>query len=230
MATQLVEARPKTASEWALQGPHPEVEQAARRRGITDVVHFTTLRGVVGVLASGALKSRARLPSDQYLEHVYRPNAELRKDRAWLDYVNLSIQRINDWMFGTSTRWHAADDNPWVLLSFDVAVLSHPGVVFATTNNIYPSCLRAEGPGGFSRLFDAEVEGRYGQLHSREGKRESWPTDRQAEVLYPGELSCEHLRRVDVQMVKTEDAVHGALSGLGMDVPMRIRHAPEVFQ
>lgn len=228
MATHLVEARPKTASELALQGPHLEVEQAARQRGITDVVHFTTLRGAVGVLASGALKSRALLPSDQYLEHVYRPNAQLRKDSAWLEYVNLSIQRINEWMFGASTRWHATDGNPWVLLSFDVAVLAHPGVVFATTNNMYPSCRRAEGLGGFSRLFDAQVAGRYGRLHSREGKHASWPTDRQAEVLYPGELSCGHLRRVDVQVAKTEDSVRGALGGLSMDVP--VRHAPEVFR
>lgn len=228
MATHLVEAHPKTPSEWSRQPPLPEIEQAARERGITDVVHFTTLRGAVGVLASGVLKSRARLPKDEYLEHVYRPNAEMRKDHAWLDYVNLSIQRINDWMFGTSTRWHATDRNSWVLLSFDVVVLSHPSVVFTTTNNIYPSCLRAEGLGGFSRLFDAQVEGRYGQLHSREGKQASWPTDRQAEVLYPGELSCKHLRRVDVQVAETEDSIHGALGALGVDVP--VHHAPEVFQ
>lgn len=226
MATHLVEARPKTASEWSRQRPHPEIEQAARLRGITDVVHFTTLQGALGVLASQALKSRERLPSEKYLEHVYRPNAGFRKDRAWLDYVNLSIQRVNNWMFGKSTEWH--DAGRWVLLSFDVAVLSHPGVVFATTNNIYPSCLRAEGLGGFSRLFDPEVKGRYGQVHSREEKHASWPTDRQAEVLYPGELSCEYLRRVDVQVAETADSVHGILSGVGMKVP--VHHAPEVFR
>lgn len=228
MSTHLVEAQPKTALELSQQGPCPEIEEAARKRGITAVVHFTTLRGAVGVLASQALKSRARLSSDKYLEYVYRPNAEIRKDHAWLDYVNLSIQRINDWMFDTSTRWHATDHNSWVLLSFDVSVLSHPGVVFSTTNNIYPSCRRAEGMGGFSRLFDAQVEGRYGQLHSREDKCTSWPTDRQAEVLYPGELSCRHLRRVDVQIAETEDTVRGILSVSSIDVP--VHHAPEVFQ
>ena len=227
MATHLEEARPKTESEWSRQGLLPAIEQAARLRGITDVVHFTTLQGAVGVLASRALKSRARLPSDKYLEHVYRPNAEFRKDPTWLDYVNLSIQRINDWMFDTSIRWHA-DRDSWVLLSFDVAVLSHPGVVFSTTNNIYPSCRRAEGIGGFSRLFDARVEGRFGRLHSREGKHSSWPTDRQAEVLYPGELSCEHLRRVDVQVPEAEDTVHGVLGAVGMKVP--VHYAPEVFK
>ena len=222
------EARPKTEAELAQQAECPDVVEAAQRRGITDVVHFTTLKGVVGVLASGAVKSRKRLPEDQYLEHVYRPNAEYRKDRAWLDYINLSIQRINDWMFDASTRWHVASGNPWVLLSFDVGILAHRGVVFTTTNNIYPSCGRAEGIAGFSRLFAPAVRGRYDQQHTREGKEASWPTDRQAEVLYPGELSCDHLRHVDVQLAETEGTVHGAARALGLCIP--VRHSPEVFR
>ena len=75
-------------------------------RGVAQVVHFTTVSGLTGVLAAKAVKSRARLPTDKYLEHVYQPNSAIRKDRAWLDYVNLSISRINDWMFDSSTSWH----------------------------------------------------------------------------------------------------------------------------
>ncbi|MCY4060162.1 MAG: DarT ssDNA thymidine ADP-ribosyltransferase family protein, partial [Gammaproteobacteria bacterium] len=107
---------------------------AATERGITQVVHFTTVRGVTGVLASCAVKSRKRLPEEHYLEHVFQPNAEFRKDASWLDYVNLSISRINDWMFDSSVRWHGHEDNPWVVLVLDVELLGDPGVVFATTN------------------------------------------------------------------------------------------------
>lgn len=49
-------------------------------RGITQVVHFTTMRGAIGILASRAVKSRARLEEDKFLEHVYMPNANFRKD------------------------------------------------------------------------------------------------------------------------------------------------------
>ena len=223
-----LEAHPRTSEEIARLPGCPEILEEAKRRGVEDVVHFTTTRGAVGILAAGALKSRERLPQDQYLEHVYRPNAAIRKDTAWLDYVNLSIQRINGWMFDTSSRWHTTDDVSWVVLSFTPRILAHPGVVFATTNNIYPACRRAEGLGGFSRMFSDQVRGRYSELHNRVAKESAWPTDRQAEVLYPGELSCDHLQRIDIQQEEAVSTIHGILGGLGLNVP--VRHAPEVFE
>ena len=222
-----IEAYPRTTEEVADLDGCPEVLAAAERRGIKNVVHFTTLTGVIGVLATGFLKSRARLPQDKYLEHVYKPNSQLRKDQLWLDYVNLSVERINDWMFDASSRWHAAEGNPWVVLSFHPSILSHAGVVFTTTNNIYPSCRRSEGLDGFCRLFREPIEGRYGTLHYRDDNIPPWPTDRQAEVLYPGELSCQYLQRIDVQLEEAVDSIHGVLGGLSLDVS--VRYAPEVF-
>ena len=221
-------ARPRRAEEIDGLLGCPEVAAAAAERGITEVLHFTTVSGATGVLASQAVKSRARLPSDSYLEHVYQPNSAIRKDRAWLDYVNLSISRINDWMFDSSTRWHALDDNPWVVLALDPALLGDPGVVFVTTNNTYPACRRQEGLPGFEALFAAEVKGRYGTLHTRADKQLDWPTDRQAEVLYPGEVPCSYLRRIDVQQPDVIDTICGTLGVLGMSIP--VRHAPEVFE
>ena len=223
--------RPRMTSEVANLPRQPEVVAAAEQRGVTDILHFTTARGAVGILAAGAVKSRERLQDDQYLEHVYRPNAEYRKDPEWSDYVNLSISRINDWMFDTSVRWHAAEDNPWVVFSFSRTLLGQPGVVFATTNNIYPSCERGEGVEGFNRLFAENVRGRHGKVHRRDGKGPNWPTDRQAEVLYPGELPCTFLHRVDVQAEQTVDTITGALAGLGLGSDtIAVRHAPEVFR
>ena len=142
--------------------------------------------------------------------------------------MNLSISRINDWMFDTSVKWHADEQNPWVVLAFDPTLLGDPGVVFATTNNIYPACRRAEGLEGFNGLFADSVCGRYNWLHHRTGKQANWSTDRQAEVLYPGELPCTYLRRIDVQLGETEETIHGMLAALGLDVS--VRHAPEVFE
>lgn len=223
-----IQARPRTADEIKRLPECPAVAVAAKRRGISQVVHFTTVNGVVGILATNAVKSRARLNEDQYLEHIYRPNADIRKDVAWLDYVNLSIERINDWMFQTSQRWHPASSNPWVVLSFHPRMLAHPGVVFATTNNIYPACNRAEGLIGFCGLFVDTIYGRYNKKHDRTGKLAAWPTDRQAEVLYPGELSCDQLQRIDVQQEDSLETIHGALGALGKTV--QACHAPEVFE
>ena len=223
-----VEAQPRTAEEIAGLPRCPEVVDAAVCRGVSQVVHFTTIRGALGVLASGAVKCRERLPKDDYLEHVYKPNAVVRKDPRWLDYVNLSIERINEWMFKSSVRWHSEQNNPWVVLSFHPRMLGDPGVVFTTTNNIYPSCRRTEGLNGFRHMFAEETIGRYGAVHNRANKPAAWPTDRQAEVLYPGELSCDHLKRIDVQREESLDTIRGILEIVPIDVP--VRHAPEVFK
>ena len=93
---KLVEAWPRTEEEVKSLPDCPDVAAAAESHGITQVVHFTTVSGAVGILASNAVKSRLRLPNDKYIERVYRLNASVRKDELWLDYVNLSIERIND--------------------------------------------------------------------------------------------------------------------------------------
>lgn len=223
-------AQPRKSDEVAKLPRQPEVVAAARQRGVEDVLHFTTVSGAIGILAAQTVKSRKQLRKNQYLEHVYRPNADVRKDVAWLDYVNLSISRINDWMFGTSVHWHRDKDNPWVVFAFSVELLGEPGVVFTTTNNIYPACKRAEGLDGFNQLFAEQVRGRYGDVHLRTGKQLNWPTDRQAEVLCPGEVPCEFLRRIDVQDEETIDAIAGALAVLELKQEVPVQHAPEVFR
>src|SRR5437899_1547768 len=89
-------------------------------RQIRQVLHFTTDRGLVGILASRAVKPRKRLSTDKYLEHIYKPNCENRiRDSAWHDYVNLSIETINAHLFGISSgNWHRDLDGWWCILSF----------------------------------------------------------------------------------------------------------------
>jgi hypothetical protein len=225
------EARPRTAAQIAALAPCPEVVAEARRRGVEEIVHFSTVKGTVGILSSRAVKSRQRLPSDRHLEHVYRPNAfDRSRDLEWLDYVNLSVSRINDWMFDASEKWHVGEDVSWVLLSFSIEILEAPGVVFTTTNNAYPPCRRAEGLPGFNQLFANTVPyGYYGSSHHRTATfPDPFPTDRQAEVLYPGELSMDYLTGISVQVESALDDVHGALGAFDMDFPVRL--APEVFE
>ena len=106
-------------------------------------------------------------------------------------------------------------------------ILGNPGIVFATTNNIYPACTRSEGLEEFHALFADRVEGRYGKLYGQQGKPSRWPTDWQAEVLYPHELRYEHLRQIYTQLGETEDSVRGVLGGL--DLSVIVSHEPEVF-
>lgn len=175
------------------------VADVVGERGIERVLHFTTNRGLCGVLADGQLLSRQRLPESKYLKHVYRPNASVRKDVAWLDYVNLSISRLNWEFFEHSQRWHADRDVWWCALVLDPAVLSLDGVTFATTNNIYSGCERGTGAEGLEAMFAPRVCRWAGNCVERfDGMPRSWTTCHQAEALVPESVSVEHLRRICV--------------------------------
>jgi hypothetical protein len=192
------------------------IEEIVESRGIKEILHFTTHNGLLGSLHSGALKSRKRLPADLNLSYVYKPNANARKDVAWLDYVNLSISRINKEFFGHSCRWHRAEDLWWCILSFDPAILAHPGVHFVTTNNMYSGAIRENGPSGLLRLFAPRVTLWNGNVAVRsEELPDSFTTCGQAEVLYPSELPMKHLRRIYTVRDEDADEVHAQLSGIG---------------
>jgi hypothetical protein len=112
------------------------------QRQLSELVHFTTQRGVVGTLAKGALLSRHRLPQEEYLQYVLHVNAARRpeadaffdKSENWLDYVNLSLTEINTRYFRSSRNWHLGNDIWWAILAFDAKLILDEGVVFATTN------------------------------------------------------------------------------------------------
>ena len=203
-------------------------------RGITEVLHFTTApNALVGICATGAVRSRARLDTDDYVEHIYRPNTYSRiNDIDWVHYVNLSISRINFRMLRFSEKQHAAEDVWWAVLSFRPEVLAHPGVYFGTTNNIYQATVRrAAGLAGLVDLFADRVPwGHYGSVSSRWNKMPSmWTTDNQAEALYPGELPLSYLQTVYVREPEQEDDVN-AWIGLAVDVStVPVITRPEVF-
>ena len=199
-------------------------------RKLEEVVHFTTNRGCLGTLYTEALKSRARLESEPLVEHLFRPNAQFRKDAAFLDYVSLSIGWINKKFFDTcSERWHQGTDVFWVILSFKPTCLSDPGVIFSTTNNIYTGVLRGHGATGFERLFANPVS----QWHSRTVRRadtlsDAFPTCEQAEALYPGEVSTRFLQRIYTRTEAERSEVMGFFKGTWHD-PVEVRVEPFRF-
>jgi hypothetical protein len=207
------------------------IEEIVRQRGITEILHFTTNRGLLGVLHSRFLKSKERLQTDQQLEFIFHANAPFRKDLEWLDYVNLSVSRINSRFLDISkNRWHRDRDIWWCVLSFAPMMLSHSGVYFTTTNNMYTGVRRAQGPEGLEGMFAGTIV----QWHSSSVVRApkspaAYPTCMQAEVLYPGELSTSFLQKVYVACDEDSDEVYGQFAALGLD-QVTIIVSPEVFR
>lgn len=190
------------------------IEEVIERRCIEEVVHFTSHTGLLGILHSGVVKSRKDLPSDLQLEYVYKPNAPFRKDLPWLGYVNLSISQINRHFFSFSYgKWHRSTDMWWCILAFDPMIMAHPGVYFSTTNNIYTGVKRGTGADGLELLFARQVLQYASKTAQRNASTPSCcPTCEQAEVLYPGDLSIDYLRRIYVMRDQDQDEVHAQLS------------------
>ncbi|MCX4856653.1 DarT ssDNA thymidine ADP-ribosyltransferase family protein [Streptomyces canus] len=207
------------------------IDSIIRTRGIAEVLHFTTNNGLLGILGTASVQSRKRLPEERYVEHILKFNCATRKDRPWLDYVNLSISRINDWMFDSSERWHEVDKVWWAALSFAPSILTDPGVYFTTTNNIYPAVRRGTGPDGLGALFAPEVRGRYSERIVRGvSYPPNWTTDRQAEVLYPAQLSLTELQRIYVREEHHADDISGWFASFPKTTPVPVVCAPEVFR
>jgi hypothetical protein len=132
--------------------------------------------------------------------------------------VSLSLSRLNTEFFHASGRWHSAEDLWWCVVALDPVVLTHPGVVFVTTNNIYPAARRARGLPGFDALFAPEVPARYGAIQRRTATTlPSWTTCIQAEALYPEEISTRFLTRVLVTTDIHAAAAEAQLAAVGHD-------------
>jgi hypothetical protein len=190
------------------------LDEEIRSSGVTEIVHFTTNSGLIGILYAHAVKSRLRLPTEQHLEYVYEPNSAFRKDTPWLGYVNLSISRINKQFYDVcSGKWHVDEDRWWAVLSFDPQLLLDPGVLFVTTNNMYTGAVRGSGVAGFRQLFAPRVVRWNGYEVIRPSSlADKLTTCPQAEVLYPDELSTSYLRTIYVSTPEHADVIAGQLS------------------
>lgn len=205
-----------------------------KAREITEILHFTTNRGLRGIFALREVLCRDRLAAEDYLEYILTLNCATRAgDADWTGYVNMSISRINDHMFGYSTRWHLNDEDLWwVVLSFEPSILANPGVWFTTTNNIYRDVIkRSPGIEGLRAMFADEVPWGYrGSVKRRyPGMPASWTTDPQAEVLYPRGVALDRLQAIYVRKSEHIDEVRSLQAAL--EVPsVPVTHRPAVFR
>jgi len=169
----------------------------ARTRGVTEILHYTSERGAMGTLMKKELLSRERVESDPDIAFIFEGVWE-RKDPDWIDYISLSLSRVNLDLFRRS-RQHFPD-YWWAILSFDVEILDHDGVWFTTTNNVYPVCERGQGEAGLEAMFAPKIPwGWQGSVKTRDpDMREAWTTCDRAEVLYPARIPLEHLQRIYV--------------------------------
>ena len=201
------------------------------KRGISEVLHFTTNRGVTGILHKGFLMSRPRLNEEEILRHVPQLNWENRPEGSadfdnsedWIRFVNLSVSAINHRFFRLSRARHNVTGIWWCILGFDPEFMTHEGVYFATTNNGFDACIRDVWKSGIKALFAPKVQRKSSRMHGgpwivQRGSRSiELPTCEQAEVLYPDQLDIEHLRKDYVEENEHHDMIAGLLAENGYE-------------
>lgn len=179
----------------------------------------------MGSLFARRLLSRSRVEDDPDLAFISLPVWPV-KASAWVDYVSLSIHSIN------LDLWERAVNNLperwWAILAFDPEILDHDGVWFATTNNIYPACRRAQGVDGFAALYADPVVGRYGIPCRRTGLPDSQPTDRAAEALYPESVDMNHLLHIYVRAPDDRRTIRAWCTAMNVEIPS-VQVRPDAF-
>jgi len=208
-----------------------EVLDAVLGRGVTRLMHFTTNRGLVGILATNACKSRPLLRDEEYLEYILTNNCSVRRESLKLQsYVNLSVEHINGSFFGIcEDNWHRNKDFWWCVLEFAPEIAAHDGVLFANTNNFYSGVSRKPGVEGFEDMYAEKVWQYAGTSISRSTSNGSYPTCAQAEVLYPLQIPITYLRRVFVRTDEHAASVEAMAKALGYkDLPIVVDRT--VFQ
>lgn len=214
------------------------ISEIVKSKGIDELLHFTMNRGFVGILHLQQLLPRHRLESRvsdgqaivKEIDEILELNSPVRRDLEYTDYVNLSISEINSRFFGFSSgKWHAGRDVTWFILSFSPEILSHDGVIFVTTNNMYSDAMRQSGPSGLRALFAEQVMSAGVPKRRMAEMPENYPTCGQAEVLYPGPLSTCYLQRVYVHSEDDAEHAEGQLSVLAHN-SVEVVTAPEKFR
>lgn len=197
------------------------IEDIVAARGISEILHFTSNHGLVGIFTLGCVLSRRALPGEDHLAHVAAPTSATRQEAAsyfdkeqdWLDYINLSISEINRSYFKfASQRWHTTGDRWWVILAFKPSILSLEGVYFSTTNNVYENTSRASGAEGLKALFSDKTDRKPGWTVKRLSRAANLTTCEQAEVLFPNPLELSHLQAIYVANEDHSDLVEGWLA------------------
>jgi len=208
------------------------VQELINQREIESLFHFTTNKGCLGVLATGSLKARSLLAEDKALAHILQMNAMDRsRDARWHGYVNLSISRINSSFFRVcSDKWHQDKDFWWCALELSAELMTHDGVYFTTTNNMYSGVNRCQGSRGLEALFSTPiVHWGNNKVNRPAGLAPRFTTCEQAEVLYPEQISTDYIKAIYVREAEHCDEVAGQISGVfhrNVDIILR----PEIFE
>lgn len=204
-----------------------------RDHGITEVVHFTTHEGILGILDVRNILPNAELKKEKRLEFIVKLNTEYRKDPQFAGYNSVSITEPNRKFFGYSRKRHAGGQNLWwCVIALTPAIMEHDGVLFCSGNNTWPRTIRKAGLKGLTAMFDDPVPGTYSSwVHRSPHHLRNVPTSLEAEFLYPGRIPLDFFLRVYFEHQDHADEFVAYANTLGVALPSNCAVvSPKMFQ
>lgn len=209
------------------------IRKFVEKRKIGRIVHFTSIKNLIGIFKNGKLLSRMMLESSN--GEWFHANDSNRWD-GHLNYINASIERINVFLFNEMVKRgeeQEVDLKPWCILEIDPICLEKRDVLFTVDNaasRFIRKCGTRGGLDGLSKMFaETVMTGRQfeGYTLIRKIPRSStlplnWTTTPQAEVLLPGELSIQLLDGIVFQSEDDKKKAIDRLNECGVVVPKDI--------
>jgi hypothetical protein len=209
-----------------------QIEDLARRRGITRLCHLTPFRNLTHIARGEGLRSTHELLED---ERAYFNQQDLDRLDGFPDHISCSIEYPNAWYL----RQRRTRATPLQKLFPDwVCVLIEPHHLWRADSRVCSRNAAADkgahvssGPLAFEAMYADPVAGHNGWRIPRDEKPDSCPTDDQAEVLIAKQIPLADARRVAVPDETGAKKVLAGLDVLGVPIEnFEIYVAPELFQ
>jgi len=192
---------------------------AAARRGITRLCHFTSATNLAKILGEGEIRATGDLRRSG---DPFRPTDVNRRDGRF-SAVCCSVEYPNSWYLAKA-RDREPNFADWVVITLDVGLLEVPDVAFCPHNAAKARGVGVQvGIGGFHAIFEERPPRYRSRWHPP-----WWPTEDQAEVLVPGPIPASAIRAVIVTDEGQAELEHYRLGLLGVPRPPLVV-APDVF-
>lgn len=183
-----------------------EFQKEIASRGIEHLIHFTPTINLLSIFEQRKLLSRALLERFDIDQTDIFDYVEFTDDIRFDDksYINLSIQHPNSFLFNRF-RQKTADESHvyWCVLKIDKKYIYHADTLFSVTNAANSYNKRNVGVTGdinkFRMMFTNSlpiVTSYSSRTITRNGLKDKYPTDEQAEVLVKNEIPVSDILQV----------------------------------
>lgn len=183
-----------------------EFQKEIASRGIEHLIHFTPTINLLSIFEQGKLLSRALLERFDIDQTDIFDYVEFTDDIRFDDksYINLSIQHPNSFLF-SRFRQKTADESHvyWCVLKIDKKYIYNADTLFSVTNAANSYNKRNVGVTGdinkFRMMFANSlpiVTSYNSKTITRNGLKDKYPTDEQAEVLVKNEIPVSDILQV----------------------------------